>query len=160
QGDAEDPLGPLESINFNYNKIFGVQFFTTWNVYDLIGVSPIPGTRWRLNADYLSERGPALGTDYEFAGKNMFGIPNRYEGLFKAYGIHDAGADVLGGERGSIIFLTPTTGIPITHPEWRGRVFFKENVQDLPAGFMVQAQLSVLSDKNYLEQFYQPEFNN
>src|SRR5262249_7268602 len=63
QGDANDPLGPLQNVSFNYNKIFGFQTFTTWNLYNLIGIDPIPNTRWRLNADYMTERGPALGTD-------------------------------------------------------------------------------------------------
>jgi hypothetical protein len=45
------------------------------------------------------------------------------------------------------------------HPEWRGRVLYRENVQDLPDGFTVQAQLSALSDKNFLEQYYKTEFD-
>ena len=44
-------------------------------MFDLIGIDPIPGTRWKLFADYLSERGPALGTEYDFSGKELFGTP-------------------------------------------------------------------------------------
>ena len=39
---AQDPLGPLDSFNFNYNKLFGTQIATTWNVYDLLRVAPQP----------------------------------------------------------------------------------------------------------------------
>src|SRR5262249_46630546 len=140
--------------------IFGFQLFSTWNMYDLVGLTPLPGTRWSLHLDEMTVRGPALGTDFEFAGKDQFGIPNRYEGLFKAYGMHDAANDVLGGNRGQVQYTSPTTTVPVTHPDWRGRIFFREQLQELPAGFTVQTQLSWLSDHNFLEQFYQPEFDN
>src|SRR5262249_7838795 len=38
QGDAEHPLGPLEAVSAGYNHIFGAQFYTTWNMFDLIGI--------------------------------------------------------------------------------------------------------------------------
>src|SRR5262249_45672673 len=102
QGDANDPLGPLEGLNFGYNRVFGAQLYTTWNMYDLLGVDPLPGTRWKLGVDYLSERGPAAGTDFDYAGQDLFGFPGKYVGLVKAYGIHDRGKDILGGGRGEL----------------------------------------------------------
>ncbi len=150
QGDANDPLGPLQSISVGYNKIFGFQASATFNVYDLLGIDPLVGTRWRADVDYLSSRGPALGTNFEFASKTFFEIPvNMNNGLVKAYGIHDSGTDNLGGGRGP----------GDNHPEWRGRFLFRENVQGLPEGFSVQTQVSALSDKNFLEQYYKPEFD-
>ncbi len=166
QGDAADPLGPLENINFNYNKIFGFQFFSTWNVYDLLGFRPVPGTRWRLTADYLSLRGPALGTEYNYLGQPLFGWSGRNETLVKAYGILDNGDDRLGGNpnRGQFnvvqLFPPPPIILPMTHPYARGRFLARTNVQDLPNGFTYQQQISVLSDKNFLEQFFNYEFNN
>jgi hypothetical protein len=149
QGDAHDPLGPIQNFNFGYNKIFGGQFQTTINVYDLIGLSPAPGTRWRLDLDYMTARGPGLGTEFDYGGRDLFDIPNRYDGLVKAWGIHDSGTDNLGGGRGP----------EDNHPEWRGRVLWRQNVFDLPYGFTLQSQLSVLSDKNFLEQYYKIEFD-
>jgi hypothetical protein len=160
QGDPEDPLGPLESIAFNYNRIFGFQFFTTWNVYDLIGMTPVPGTRWQLFADYMTRRGPALGTAYSYSGKDMFWIPGQYEGLVKAYGIYDNATDVLGGDRGNFNVVSPTLALPMHHPLWRGRFLDTLNVQEMPYGFTFQGNLSVLSDKNFLEQYFNSEFNN
>lgn len=168
QTDPEDPLGPLDNIAFNYNKIFGFQLFTTWNVYDLLGMRPVPGTRWQLDVDYLSARGPALGTNYQYAGKDMFfGIPGRYEGMVKAYGIDDGHKDVLGGNRGVQQFVTPLNelgtsnfqALPIRHPELRGRFTDLCNVQDIPGGFFFQGQIQALSDKNFLEQFFNYEYN-
>jgi hypothetical protein len=150
RGDANDPLGPLRNVSFNYNRIFGFETFTTWDVYQLFGVTRAPGTRWFLDADYLSARGPALGTDFDYAGKDLFGVPNRYVGLVKAYGIDDTGKDILGGGRGEHDH----------HPELRGRLLWRQDVQELPDGFSVQAQVSALSDKNFLEQYYKREFDN
>jgi hypothetical protein len=148
QGDANDPLGPLRSVNVKYDRVFGAQLNTTFNVYDLIGMDPIPGTRWNLNVDYLSRRGPGIGTDYDYGGKDLFGLAGSYNGLIKAYGIHDTASDILGGGRGT----------NDNHPLERGRFLWQHN-QELPDDFTVQAQVSALSDKNFLEQYYKIEFD-
>jgi hypothetical protein len=150
QGDAEDPLGPIQGFGAGFNQIFGAQISTTLNVYNLLGIDPLPGTRWRMDVDYLSKRGPALGTEFDDGGNDLFGIPSKYAGLFKAYGIHDSGTDNLGGGRGP----------GDDHPEWRGRILFRENVFDLPYGFTVQTQVAALSDKNFLEQYFKVEFDS
>jgi hypothetical protein len=150
QGDAHDPLGPIQNFNFGYNHIFGAQFSTTLNVYDLLGITPSPGTRWRMDLDYLSSRGPAFGTEFDYGGKDLFGIKNQYSGLVKAWGIYDTGTDILGGGRGELD----------EHPNWRGRFLWRQNVFDLPYGFTVQSQLAALSDKNLLEQYYKLEFDS
>ncbi|HEV3257205.1 MAG TPA: hypothetical protein VG013_10020 [Gemmataceae bacterium] len=147
QGDANDPLGPLRNIRLNYNRIFGFQALTTWNVYDLIGIDPIPGTRWDLDVDYLSARGPAVGTSYDYAGNDLFGLPGKYMGLVKAYGIEDTGTDILGGGRGA----------NDNHPTERGRFLWRQT-QQLPDDFTLQFQISALSDQNFLEQYFQTEF--
>jgi hypothetical protein len=149
QGDAHDPLGPLESINFGYNRIFGAQLSATINMYDLLGIDPLPGTRWRADVDYLTRRGPALGSEYDFAGKDLFGVPSVYNGIMKAYGIIDGASDILGGPRGP----------DQPHPEERGRYLARLNWFDLPEDFTFQTQLSLLSDKNFLEQYFKNEFD-
>jgi hypothetical protein len=149
QGDARDPLGPLENIRIGQDRVFGTQLSATFNVYDLLGLDPLPDTRWRLDVDYLSKRGPALGTDFNYNMKEFFGIPGIHEGLAKAYGIHDTGTDILGGPRG------PNDD----HPEWRGRLLWRQNSLNLPEDLTAQWQVSVLSDKNFLEQYWKQEFD-
>jgi len=161
QGDARDPLGPLQSISVGYNKVFGFELFTTWNVYDLIGMDPLLGTRWRVGLDYLSARGFEVNTEFGAIGKNLAGISGNYIALVKAMGIDDHGNDILGGNRGEFVtygYPPPTTTLPITHPELRGRFFGQLNWQELPYNLTVQTQLAVLSDKNFLDQFYNPEW--
>jgi hypothetical protein len=164
QGDPADPLGPLDMLNFNYNRIFGFQFQMALNVYDLLGVTPTPGTRWRLETDYFSRRGPALGTTYEFAGRDMFfGIPGWYEGYVKAYGIYDTRFDILGFDRGQVITVTPPPNpliLPVSHPNWRGRFQARANIQDLPDWLTVQININAVSDLNFMEQYFNQEFQN
>ena len=72
-GGANDPFGPLSAIGFRQDRIFGTQFYTTWDVLELIGVRRLPGEHWGLLLDYLSQRGPAIGTNYmETVGDEFF----------------------------------------------------------------------------------------
>jgi hypothetical protein len=149
QGDAADPFGPLESIHVGYNRIFGAQLGVGLNMYDLIGVDPAPGTRWRLLLDYLSDRGPALGTRYEYAGQDLFNVPSRHEGLVNIWGIYDTGNDILGGVRNNV-----------PHTPYRARATWQQQWWNLPEGFSVQNQAAFLSDKNFLEQYFKSEFDS
>lgn len=148
QGNANDPLGPLESLAFKQDRVFGTQVFSTFDVWNLINRDPLPGTKWRLEADYLSRRGPALGTTFDYHGADLFGLSGPYAGNIKLYGIHDDGTDILGGGRGEAD----------DHPEWRGRAFWRHS-QKIFDDITLQSQLSLLSDKNFLEQYYKQEFD-
>lgn len=148
QGDANDPLGPIQDVVLSYNKIFGFQVGLTWDVFDLLGIDRVPDTRWRLDTDYLSSRGPVLGTEFDFSGKDLFGVPSRYSGLLKAWTIYDDGTDRLGGGR---------DGEP--HPKFRDRAEAWLNVLDLPYGFSAQAHAVHLSDKNVQEQYDKLSFD-
>jgi hypothetical protein len=159
-GNAEDPLGPLRNVSIGYNRIFGFEIFTSWDMYSLIGTTPLPGTHWRLHADGFTDRGPALGTDFTAEGKDLFGIPNRYTAWVKAYGIYDTSPDIIGGGRGQEILVFPGISEPVTHPDWRGRFTGRVNIQDLPGWFTLQSQVSVISDHNFLEQYFAHEYQN
>ncbi|MBL8799864.1 MAG: hypothetical protein JNM56_38640 [Planctomycetia bacterium] len=148
QGNVEKPFGPLVDFNIGYSRIFGFRVGAAFDIYDLFGLTPIEGTRWRLDVDYLSKRGPAAGTEFDYAGCDLFGINGRYNGLVKAWGISDDGEDILGPFRNDE-----------PHPNARGRVLWRHDWWELPDGFSVKAQASVLSDRNFLEQFYKNEFD-
>jgi hypothetical protein len=164
QGDPLDPLGPLNNLSFNFNKIFGYQFTAVLNVYDMLGLTPTPGTKWRLQFDENTRRGPDMATEYDFAGRDLFfGLPGRYEGYVKAFGIVDQAFDVLGGDRGQLITVTPppaSLNLPVSHPEERGRFQSRLNILEMPDGFTLQAQLNAISDINFMEEYYNGEFQN
>lgn len=148
QGDADEPFGPLQNIAFRHDNIFGFQTLLTFNVYSLLRVDPLPNTRWTLDADYLSFRGPALGSEFQYAGRDLFGLSGPYVGSIKAYGIYDDGTDNLGGGRGEMD----------DHPLWRGRILARHQQIYLDE-FTYQGQLALLSDKNFLEQFFKYDFD-
>jgi hypothetical protein len=155
RANVERPLGPLDNVNFSYNKIFGFQIYSTWDLFDLLNLPRPEGQRWRLMLDYLTERGPGFGTEWDFEGKDLFGVPSKYTGMVRLYNSWDRGQDILGGDRGNVIFwpnqFTPN---PITHPDYRGWANAQINVQELPDGFSVLGRLNYISDRNYIEQYY------
>lgn len=160
KGNVEDPFGPLENLNIGSNRIFGFQLQTTWSMFELLGLDRPDNTRWNLLADYLSRRGPALGTVFETAGRDLFGIKNNFALSTRAYGIHDTGVDILGGNRGESILIDPMTAVKVDHPDFRGRWLSRMNITELPYGFQVQGQLGLISDRNFLEQYFPQEWLN
>ncbi|HZZ81676.1 MAG TPA: hypothetical protein VFE62_24455, partial [Gemmataceae bacterium] len=155
RGRVEDPLGPLDAVNAGYNRIFGVSLNTTWDLYDILDLPHYDGTKWQMYLDYLTLRGPGIGTRYEFSGNDLFSIRNKYNGEFKAYGIFDSGTDVLGGGRGTAIdWPNPNTSWPINPPNFRGWTYGKTNIQDLPDGFSFLGQFAFLSDRNFQEEYF------
>ena len=148
QGDANDPLGPLRSISFRQDRIFGTQVYLSLDVWNLLNREPPLGIKWTGSVDYLSDRGPAIGSEIDYAGKDLFGLPGPYTGLFRVYGMHDDGTDVLGGGRGELD----------DHPEWRGRLLLRHN-ETIFDQFNIQGQISLISDANFLEQYYKQEFD-
>ncbi|MSU78486.1 MAG: hypothetical protein EXS16_10375 [Gemmataceae bacterium] len=156
KGRVEDPLGPLDNINASYNRIFGFQLNTTWDIFELLNTPRPEGSRWQLYLDYLTARGPGLGTNYEFSGKDLFGTKATYSGQVRVYGmLQDGKEDVLGGDRGTTIFFPDQfTSNNVTHPDFRGWAHGRINIQDLPNGFSVLSQFNFIRDRNFLEQYY------
>jgi hypothetical protein len=150
-GDANDPLGPVQSITFGYNSIYGFDLGVSLDVYNLLGIQPYANTKWRLDLDYLSYRGPAAGSEFDYSAKDFFGIKAQVDGWVKAYGIYDRGFDVLGGPRPENDF---------SPEDFRGRLTWRQGIYDLPEGFSVQSQLSALSDRNFLEAYFKPEWDS
>lgn len=159
-GRIEDPLGPLDGVSFGANRAFGFHIYTTWDVFDLIGMERPENTRWRFMVDYMTSRGPALGTEFKTAGTDLLGINNKYDSLTDIWGLHDSGTDLLGANRGTVVRINPTTTVPVAQHEWRGRILDRTNIQELPWGFSLQAQLGLISDRNFMEQFYKQQWDN
>jgi hypothetical protein len=157
--NVEEPLGPLKAISFNYNKIFGFQLFTTWDMFSILGMRRPEGSAWRLYLDYLTARGPAIGTEYDWSGRSFFGLSGKFDNVSKLYYIHDTGQDTV-GSGGQFSYITPQMLAPIVHPDNRGRIFERFNAQEMHDGFSFQGQVSLLSDRNFMEQFYQWEYLN
>ncbi|QEL17230.1 LPS-assembly protein LptD [Limnoglobus roseus] len=173
QTDPSKPLGPLLGIGFGNGRIFGTQYYTTWDMFNLLALRPPPGHNWRLNLDYLDKRGPGFGTDYSYTNPDFFGLFGKNNGSVRLYGIQDRGEDILGGYRG----IEPVQSLLFDDPARNGRTFFRgravwQNQQELLATrdqdnlltsdsyLIAQSQFAHQSDKNFYEQYFRTEFLN
>ena len=146
---AEDPQIPLRRISAGQDRVFGARLQTAWDLYALLGMSRPEGVDWNLLADVFSERGPAIGTEVFYEGADDFlGLSGPYVGEGLLYYIHDSGEDNLGTQRRSI---DPDTNN-------RGRIRWLHR-QELDEDLTVWAELGILSDRNFLEQYYEKEFD-
>ena len=146
-GPAEDPHIPLESLTFGGDGIFGAQAKTVWNLSKLLGVS-LPGTDWNLQAHAYSERGFWLGTDATYSSGTPLGTPGSYFGLNEAVWINDMGTDNLGLDRRDLDISNNTRGRVL----WRHRQYFTDELN-------MVAEIGLLSDRNFLEQYYENEWD-
>lgn len=146
----DDPTLYLSRLKIGNDRIFGTQIQTGWNMYQLLGVrTPPKGTKWIGLLDYLSERGLGFGSEFEYKRDNgLFGIPGRVNGVYKSWFINDDGLDQLGRGR----FNLPP------EEDFRGRTWARHRHQFYP-GYQLKAELGYISDRNFLEQFYEREWD-
>lgn len=141
RGDFQQSENILRSARFGYSSEYGATAQAKWQLFNLAGVQAPEGFDATLRTDYFSERGPGVGVDLDYKTED-------YYGLFRGYYIHDQGEDDLGGFR---------SGKPDT--ENRGRALWRHR-QYLPQGWELTLEASYLSDPNFLESYFEPEFNN
>jgi hypothetical protein len=147
--DAKKPTFYIQKAVLRNDDIFGTSIETEWDMYQLLGWEhPPEGTDWALSLDYLSNRGPAAGTKFSYDRDFLFNRPERTFGLFDAWFIDDGGADTLGLDR---VGLTP-------EEEIRGRLLARHR-QELPNHWQLTAELGYITDRNFLEQFFEQEWD-
>ena len=147
--DLTKPTYYLDNIKFKSDRVFGTQVLLDWDLYQLLGIeNPPEGTQWTLSTDYLSDRGPALGTNFKYGGDILWGIPGPYRGFIDAWGIKDDGFDNLGRGRQSIM----------PDQTFRGRLL-AQHQQALPNDWFLTAEAGYISDFNFLEQYYELEWD-
>ncbi|GIX03600.1 MAG: hypothetical protein KatS3mg113_0606 [Planctomycetaceae bacterium] len=143
---AEDPGIPIDTLTFRQDRIFGTQVRTRWDGFKVLGWEKTPQCRWNLELDYLSERGPFLGTMAQYQGADLRGWPQQGE-LIASY-VHDDGEDNLGLDRRQLAPPDNDRGRLL----WRHRQFLTPDLQMI-------FQTGYESDRNYVEQYYEQEFD-
>ena len=148
--DLKDPTFYIRGIRYKNDRIFGNQILTTWDVYQLLGIKNKPqGTRWDLSLDWLSERGFGMGSDFTYQRDGFFNIPGPTAGLSSFWGLHDSGHDNLGRGRQNVI------------PETKNRYrFVWKHRQMLVGDYRLTAEVGKISDRDFLEQYFQQEWDN
>ncbi|MHB0957994.1 MAG: LPS assembly protein LptD [Pirellulaceae bacterium] len=147
--DLRKPSYYLERFAIRKDDVFGTQVLADWDIFQLLNTEDPPeGTDFSLSTDYLSERGFGVGTTYEYQRDQFLGCNGPVDGWFDAWGIYDTGFDDLGANRRRVF--------PDTRK--RGRVYWRHR-QNLPDGWQVTALLGLVSDRNFLEQYYEKEWD-
>jgi lipopolysaccharide export system protein LptA len=147
-GPADIPNIPIKRAEFDSDRVFGLQFRTSWDLFALLGAERPVGTTLNLDANYFSRRGPSVGFSGGYTVNDLFGWPGTSFGEGIANYIHDGSQDNLGLDRRSL-------DVPENN---RGRLTWRHR-QELPDGFLLRGELGYLGDRNYLEQYYEGEFD-
>lgn len=147
--DVNDPCYYIRKAQVKQDNVYGTQFFTTWNGYELLGIRNKPdGTDFGINLDYLGKRGFGHGGKFEYDREGIFSIPGHAAGLADYWGIQDQGMDNLGQGR---------SNVP-PEKDYRYRLFWQHR-QQLPYDLQVSTELGWISDRNFLEEYYKSEWD-
>ena len=145
--NVDTPSFYITGFRMRNDSIFGNQVMLDWNLYQILGIDAIDGTRWNLSTDYLSKRGFALGTNFNYNLPSLHGGGPAY-GYVDAWGLQDKGLDILGSDR---MNLTPES-------KSRGRVLWQHR-QLLSPDQELWAEFGWISDRNFLEQYFEQEWD-
>ena len=147
--DVTVPSFYVTGLKVKRDRIFGTQAYIDFDLLQILGIdNPPDGVRWTLSTGYLSERGPALGTAVTYNRSSFLGLQGPTAGFLDAYSIYDTGLDVLGADRRDIA----------PEQEFRGRVLGRHR-QFLANDYELIAEVGYLSDRNFLEQYFENEYD-
>ena len=148
RSNLSDRTSYLRRFRIGNDQIFGFQLGTGWDLYKLLGRRRPQGTDWIGILDYLGERGIGFGTEFKYSRNGLFGVPGKVTGSYKSWFINDDGLDLLGRQRFNLV----------PEEEFRGRSIGRHRHEFGP-GFTLRAELGYISDRNFLEQFYEREWD-
>ncbi len=136
----------VNGFKYKNDNIFGNQVMVDLDAYQVLGLQGIDGTRWSFSTDYLSKRGFALGTYFNYNVPNFAYGPAK--GYVDAWGLKDKGLDFIGADR----FNLPP------EKDLRGRLIFQHK-QYLSPDTELWAEAGLISDRNFLEQYFEQEWD-
>jgi len=137
-GDFEEAETALRTISIESRSNRGTGVHTQWHLMKLLGLDRDPeGVNLYLDADFWSERGPAAGVLGDY-------VRDDYYGNVIAYGLRDHGKDSVAGDD-----VEPSSSD-------RGRVRWRHR-HYLPEDWELTLELSKITDRNFLNEFYESE---
>ncbi len=121
---------------------FGFFLQTTWRPLDLT-TRPSWMERWAVFLDYYGDRGPAVGTELDYA----FGPAPwpRHEGMLRGYYVQDSADE-------------DDTDLPVPK-ENRGRLHLRHRWQ-INRHWRADAEYYWLSDEGFLNEYFEEDFEN
>ena len=147
--DLTKPSFFIDGVRVGNDDIFGTQVMVDLDAYQLFGLRNAPeGTDWGLSVDYLSDRGVGHGTNFDYDRQDFLGFIGPAQGNWEYWGIADDGLDNLGlGRR----FIVP-------EEDYRFRLFGRHR-QRLQSGWEATAEVGWISDRTFLEQYYEQDWD-
>lgn len=145
---AKNPSLYLDRFRIGNDSIFGTQVLTRWDNFQLLGITPNENTNWVTSLDYLSDRGLGFGSDIEYQTASFFDRAAPSQGFLHSWFINDDGLDNLGEDR---------RAVPLEET-FRGRVRGQHRHRT-PSGYQLSAEIGWISDRNFLEQYYEQEWD-
>jgi hypothetical protein len=145
--DLKDPSLYVRRVRLKHDGMFGTQVLTNWNGYQLLGLKPPAGDDWDLSLDWLSDRGLGHGTAYTYQRDGFWIFSGQTAGLIDYWGIEDHGHDNLGRDQRDLV--------PEKKYRWR---WFWQHRQMLPYDWRLSSELGWISDRNFLNQYYEREW--
>ena len=147
--DLTKPSFFIDGVRVGNDDIFGTQVMVDLDAYQLFGLRNAPeGTDWGLSVDYLSDRGVGHGTNFDYDRQDFLGFIGPAQGNWEYWGIADDGLDNLGlGRR----FIVP-------EEDYRFRLFGRHR-QRLQSGWEATAEFGWISDRTFLEQYYEQDWD-
>jgi hypothetical protein len=141
--DVSDTHTPLRRVNVGSSTRFGVGVETDWDVFRLMGLAKPHGVSAIMSLDYYTKAAVA-GLDVKYTRTDS---KRDYYGYAWLYGVLDSKReDDFGDLR---------ENIPAPYARSRALMRHKEFMAD---DWEMQFELSYLSDRNFLEQFFRQEF--
>ncbi len=147
--DLSKPSFIIDRVRVGSDDVFGTQVMTDLDAYQLFGIRNAPeGTDWGISIDYLSDRGVGHGTTFEYDRAEVPGFNGPAQGIWDFWGIDDDGFDNLGlGRR----MIAP-------EEDYRFRLFGQHR-QRLQNGWELTGEAGYVSDRTFLEQYYEREWD-
>ncbi|NOX57880.1 MAG: LPS assembly protein LptD, partial [Planctomycetes bacterium] len=141
RGNISDTETSLKNVRTGFSNDFGMEFQTRWELFNVLGLERPDGFDGTFRLDYFSKRGPGVGANLDYETDKTFG-------LFRGYGIRDGGRDNLGGRFRNEEPDSTNRG----RLTWRHREYLDDDWQ-------LTLEASYISDRNFLEEFYEQEFD-
>lgn len=140
--DFEEGSTALRKVTTGSYHNLGIGLESQWHLFRLLGIVKPKGVNAYLNANAYEE-GVVLGTDIEYQRQEG---NRQYSGYDIIYGVMDRNQkDTFGDER------------KVETTEWRGRVLARHK-EFLPGDWQIQGELSLISDRTFLESYFKDEF--
>ncbi|MCX5685011.1 MAG: hypothetical protein NT049_15205 [Planctomycetota bacterium] len=143
-GDVTQADTALRTIRIEHRSSRGTGLATQWHLLKLLGLENEPkGFDFFLDVDAWSKLGPAIGVESQYKRDDYFGE-------FLSYFMRDTSG------KDTVPNATNTGTQQVEPPPNRGRITWRHR-QYLPENWEMTLEASYISDKNFLDEFFEEE---